>query len=343
MKKVYIVAEIGCNHNGNYGLAKKMVKEAAEAGVDAVKFQTFKAESLISKVAPKADYQKKTTGNSESQLQMTKKLELPREDYVKLKKYAEELDLDVFSTAFDFGSVEFLESLGQSIWKIPSGEITNLPYLEKIGRINVQNKKIILSTGMATLKEIEEAISVLQKEVKNKIVILHCNTEYPTKDEDINVSAIMNIKEKFPQYEVGFSDHSVGSLAATMSVALGSVLIEKHFTLDKNLPGPDHKASATPAELKALVLNVHKAEVIRGNGIKHVTKSERKNKIVARKSIVALTDIKKGDVFSQQNITCKRPGNGISPMDWYKLLGTKAEKDFSEDELIKQTSFYWQE
>ena len=339
MKKIIIVAEIGCNHNGDFNLAKKMVKTAKECGVDAVKFQTFNSKLLISRYAKKAEYQKKTTGENESQLEMTKKLELGKEEYLTLKEYAESLGLIVFSTPFDLESINFLQKNGQRIWKIPSGEITNRPYLEKIGNIEIKDKTIILSTGMSTIDEIKNAVEILQSKKKNRIIILHCNTEYPTPDKDVNISALEDLKNNFKKYEIGFSDHSVGSIGAIMAVTYGITLIEKHFTLDKNFYGPDHKASATPDELKELVQNVRRAELMLGNGKKEVTDSERKNMEIARKSIIAKKDIKKGEVFTEENLTCKRPGNGISPMYWYEILGKKAEYDFKEDELIKSSFF----
>jgi len=345
MNPVYIVAEIGCNHNGDKELARKMVLEAKKCGVDAVKFQTFKADALISKFAPKAEYQKVTTGTNDSQLDMTRKLELPQEDYLELRDYARNLGLEVFSTAFDMESIDFLAAQGQHVWKIPSGEITNLPYLEKIGSLQYPDKKIYLSTGMATINEIRQCIKILEDAgtPKDEITILHCNTEYPTPDEDVNILAIEDLKKNFPGYCIGFSDHSVGYIAAVGATIIGITMIEKHFTLDKNLPGPDHKASVTPDELKALCKNVRRMEVLAGSGKKAVTNSERKNKIVARKSIVAKVPIKKGDIFSEDNLTCKRPGNGISPMDWYKILGCVAEEDFEQDALIKVKGFSWQE
>ena len=284
MKRIFIVAEIGCNHNGNKELAKKMVLEAKKCNVDAVKFQTFRAKDLISKFAPKADYQKKTTGILDSQLEMTRKLELSREDFLELKGYAISLGLSVFSTPFDLSSIEFLETTGQRIWKIPSGEITNLPYLERIGKIKCENKKIILSTGMATKAEVKKSIDILLKAgtKKDEIVILQCNTEYPTPDKDMNILAINDLKKTFPEFEVGFSDHSVGYIAAVGATVLGVSMIEKHFTLDKDMAGPDHKASATPEELKMMVENVRRMEDMLGNGKKIVTESERENKGVAR-------------------------------------------------------------
>lgn len=336
MEHVYIIAEIGCNHCGDATIAKEMVKKAKACGVDAVKFQTFKASALISKYAPKADYQKKTTGENENQLEMTRKLELPFVEYERLRDYALSLGLDVFSTAFDMESIDLLEQSGQSIWKIPSGEITNLPYLERIAKIRIADKQIILSTGMSTVDEIHQAVDVLLKdEIKERITILHCNTEYPTPDVDVNLSAIDTLHQEFPGFRIGFSDHSVGSVAAIGACMKNIVLIEKHFTLDKSLEGPDHKASATPEELALLCESVRRIEVIAGGEGKRVTESERRNINIARKSIVARIGIKKGEVLTATNITCKRPGNGISPMKWYEVLGTKAIKDFTEDQLIE--------
>ncbi|AMB99875.1 N-acetylneuraminate synthase [Aerococcus urinaehominis] len=340
-KSIFIIAEIGCNHNGSFELAKTLVEKAAETGVNAVKFQTFKANQLISKYAPKAEYQKETTGEDDSQLEMTAKLEMSVDDYLLLKEYAESLGLIVFSTAFDMDSIDELENIGQNIWKVPSGEITNLPYLERISKISVDNKKIILSTGMATIEEIEKAVDILNPG-SNEITILHCNTEYPTPDTDVNITAINELKAVFPNHQVGFSDHSVGATAAIMSVALGASVIEKHFTLHKDLPGPDHHASATPDELAELVAHVRRAEVMYGVGNKIVTPSENKNKIVARKSIIAKSAIKKGDVFTEENITTKRPGNGISPMYWHQILGLKSENDFEEDQVIIDSRFEWE-
>ncbi len=336
MSKVFIIAEIGCNHNGNYKLAREMVLEAKKCGVDGVKFQTFNSEALISRYAPKADYQKVTTGTNNSQLEMTKKLELKGEDYLKLKEYAQNLGLVVFSTPFDLKSIDFLFDNGQSIWKIPSGEITNLPYLEKIGSLTASNKQIILSTGMADIDEIKTAVDILiQNGTKeDEITLLHCTTQYPAEDDEINLGAINDLKNNFPKLKIGFSDHSKGYTAAIGAAAIGVCMIEKHFTLDKNMQGPDHKASANPQELVLLCKNVRRIEQMRGIGKKVVTESEEKNKIAARKSIVAKCNIKKGEILTEENITVKRPGNGISPMNWYKILGRKAEKDFREDELI---------
>lgn len=332
MEKIYIIAEIGCNHNGDIELAKKMVDEAVLCGVDAVKFQTFIAEELISKYAPKADYQKITTGESESQLEMTKKLELTQLEYLELKEYTAKKGVEVFSTPFDMPSLDFLISTNMEVYKIPSGEITNLPYLEKIAK---QKKKIILSTGMATIEEIRNAVLVLEKNGSNDIHILHCTTEYPTLDRDLNLNAIRTLQIEFPRYSIGFSDHSLGSVAAIAAAALGATIIEKHFTLDNEMEGPDHRASATPMILKEIVKGVRRTEILLGNFEKVPAEVEKKNKIVARKSIVAKTDIKKGDLFTEKNITVKRPGNGISPMFWYDVLGKVSEKNFGVDENIE--------
>lgn len=345
MKKTYIIAEIGCNHNGSVELARRMVLKAKECGVDAVKFQTFNSEALISCYAPKAEYQKVTTGVKESQLEMTKKLELSYEDFLELKKYAFELGLEVFSTPFDMESIEFLYENGQNVWKIPSGEITNLPYLQKIGDLKCLNKKVIVSSGMATIEEIKLCIQILMESgtTCKQITLLHCNTEYPTPDCDVNILAIHDLQANFKDLSIGYSDHSVGYIASIGAVALGAVMIEKHFTLDKNMEGPDHKASATPKELSALCENIRRIDIMLGSNKKIVTESESKNKVVARKSIVAKCDIKKGEKFTEENLTCKRPGNGISPMRWFDVLEKNAEREFKSDELIIVSGFEWQE
>lgn len=341
MSKVFIVAEIGCNHNGDPALAKKMVDVAKACGVDAVKFQTFKADKLISKYAPKAEYQKVTTGTADSQLEMTRKLELPYDEFVKLEAYARSLGLEVFSTPFDFESIDFLASQQQKVWKIPSGELTNLPYLEKIARLPIEGKTIVISTGMATIEETKASLKVLEDNgmAKKDITILHCNTEYPTPYEDVNLNAFHQLKEVFGEYSIGFSDHSAGYFAGLAAVPYGITFIEKHFTLDKNFEGPDHKASVTPEELKLLCEGIRAVEKSLGSSEKLVTQSEAKNKIVARKSIIASRPIKKGEVFTLDNITTKRPGNGISPMFWYEVLGKTAEQDFEEDQLIQDSRF----
>ncbi|MGL5122745.1 MAG: N-acetylneuraminate synthase [Fusobacteriaceae bacterium] len=345
MNEIYIVAEIGCNHNGDFKLAKDMVDVAKKCGVDAVKFQTFKADQLISKYAPKAEYQIKVTGSTESQLEMTKKLELPYDEFIKLQEYAKESGLDVFSTPFDFDSIDFLAKQNQKIWKIPSGEILNLPYLEKIARLPIEDKEIVISTGMATIDEIKMSLKVLDKNgvPKEKITILHCNTEYPTPYEDVNLNAIKHLQKEFSEYKIGFSDHSEGYFAGIASVTYGITFLEKHFTLNKNFEGPDHKASVTPEELELLCQGVRAVEKSLGSSEKIVTSSEKKNKIVARKSIVAKKNILKGEIYTTENITTKRPGNGISPMEWYNILGKIAEKDFEDDELIEHSNYKNQE
>lgn len=335
MKHIYIIAEIGCNHCGDIKLAKNMVDEAKACGVDAVKFQTFKATELISKYAPKAEYQKLTTGTEDNQLEMTRKLEISYESYIELRDYAIEQGLDVFSTPFDMDSLDFLAESGQAIWKIPSGEITNLPYLEKIAKIKVEGKKILLSTGMSTILEIERAVDIIgMYDDLSHLILLHCNTEYPTPDCDVNLGAIDALHEAFPTLQIGYSDHSIGYVAAIGAVMKDIVLVEKHFTLNKDYPGPDHKASANPEELAALVEGVRRVCNMVGVKEKLVTYSERKNIAIARKSIVARHTIKKGTIFTKENLTCKRPGNGISPMEWYNVLGQTATRDFGEDELI---------
>ncbi|CAO1610837.1 N-acetylneuraminate synthase [Brochothrix thermosphacta] len=329
---VYVIAEIGCNHNGDFNLAKKMVDVAISTGVDAVKFQTFKADKLISKYAPKAEYQKRTTDSEESQLDMTRKLELGFDEYLKLKKYCEDKNVDVFSTPFDDESLEFLISTDMAIYKIPSGEVTNLPYLQKIGSLN---KRVIISTGMATMREIHDAVNILKEAGTEDITILHCTTEYPTQYSDLNLNVIHTLKKEFPNESIGYSDHSIGYEVPIAATAMGATVVEKHFTLDQNMPGPDHKASATPDVLEKLVKGIRVIETALGSYEKRVLPIEEKNKVVARKSIVANEDIKKGDVFTEKNLTVKRPGNGISPMCWYDVLGQKSEKDFKKDQLIQ--------
>lgn len=336
---VYVIAEIGCNHNGDVQLAKKMVDAAVKTGVDAVKFQTFKADKLISKIAPKADYQKITTGDEDSQLEMTRRLELSYDEYLEMKEYCEKKGVDVFSTAFDQDSLDFLISTGMTTFKVPSGEITNLPFLEKVGK---QNKRVILSTGMANLTEIRSAIKILEKNGSHDITILHCTTEYPTAYKDINLNVMKTLKREFPEYNIGFSDHSIGFQVPIMAASLGASIIEKHFTIDNNLPGPDQKASGTPDIFREMVKGIRIAEVAMGSYKKVPVEAERKNKIVARKSIIAKRDIHKGEVFSPDNLTLKRPGNGISPMKWYEIMGKKSELDFSADDLISDSSFKMQ-
>ncbi len=330
--QVFIIAEAGVNHNGDINLAYKLVDKAIEAGVDAVKFQTFKTEKEISKFAMKAEYQKETTGELETQFEMVKKLELPHEDFKKLKRYCDEKGIMFLSTPFEGDSVKFLYELGIEIFKIPSGEITNLPYLQEIGMLK---KKVFLSTGMSTLGEIEKALTILKENGTNDITILHCNTEYPTPMDDVNLNAMNTIRQAF-KIEVGYSDHTLGIEVPIAAVVMGAKVIEKHFTLDKNMEGPDHKASLNSQELKDMVKSIRNIEKALGNGIKAPSKSEIKNINAARKSIVASCDIRKGEIFTEHNLDVKRPGNGISPMRWNEVLGRVAHKDYKEDEMIER-------
>lgn len=331
MGKTFIIAEAGDNHNGSRELAFRLIDKAVEAGADCVKFQTFVTDEVISKRAEKAEYQKAATGSDESQYQMVKKLELSFEQFRELQKYAEERDITFLSTPFDIPSVEFLDSINIPCFKIPSGEITNLPYLIKIAETG---RDVIMSTGMAELNEIESAINILREHGSGDISLLHCNTEYPTPYEDVNLRAMSTLKEKFG-VRVGYSDHTQGIEVPIAAVALGAEIIEKHFTLDHNMEGPDHKASLEPDELKQMVDGIRKTEKALGNGIKTASPSEKKNIQIARKSIVARRDIKKGEILTEENLAVKRPGNGISPMRWYEVIGTKAIRDFSEDEMIE--------
>lgn len=331
MGKTFIIAEAGDNHNGSRELAFRLIDKAVEAGADCVKFQTFITEEIISKRAEKAEYQKAATGSDESQYQMVKKLELSFEQFRELQKYAEERGITFLSTPFDIPSVEFLDSINIPCFKIPSGEITNLPYLIKIAETG---RDVIMSTGMAELNEIESAINILREHRSGDISLLHCNTEYPTPYEDVNLRAMLTLKEKFG-VRVGYSDHTQGIEVPIAAVALGAEIIEKHFTLDHNMEGPDHKASLEPDELKQMVDGIRKTEKALGNGIKTASPSEKKNIQIARKSIVARRDIKKGEILTEENLAVKRPGNGISPMRWYEVIGTKAIRDFSEDEMIE--------
>ncbi|MDY0321764.1 MAG: N-acetylneuraminate synthase [Arcobacteraceae bacterium] len=332
MSKVFIIAEAGVNHNGSLELAKKLVDVAVEAKADAVKFQTFKASLGVSKFAPKAEYQIETTSKDESQLDMVRKLELTEEMHEELIKYCAEKNIMFLSTPFDLYSVDLLASYGLDIFKIPSGEITNLPYLRKIGQLK---KKIILSTGMANLGEIESAVDILTTAGTNKddITLLHVTTQYPTPMEDVNLKAMVTIGNAFGM-KYGYSDHTLGIEIPIAAVALGACVIEKHFTLDCNMEGPDHRASLNPQGLKDMVSAIRNIELALGDGIKKASPSEYKNLAIARKSIVAKQNIKAGEVFTQDNITVKRPGTGISAMRWDEIIGTKASRDYVEDELI---------
>ena len=344
--RVLIIAEAGVNHNGSIEIAKQMVDKAVDAGVDIIKFQTFKSEKLVSKTARQAEYQQRNIGKQdEGQLEMLKKLELSQQDHEELIAYCNKKGIRFFSTAFDMDSIDYLHSLNMGLWKIPSGEITNYPYLRKIASYG---EPIILSTGMCELSDIEAAVNVInefwptakcQQLTANSqwptadITILHCNTEYPTPYQDVNLKAMLEIAETF-KVKFGYSDHTQGIEVPIAAVALGASVIEKHFTLDKTMEGPDHKASLEPEELKAMVQAIRHIEQALGTGHKTISESERKNIEIARKSIVAACPIKAGELFTEDNLTVKRPGSGISPMRWNEVVGTFAVKDFEEEEPI---------
>ena len=330
--KVFIIAEAGVNHNGSINLAKKLIDAAVASGADAVKFQTFKAENLATKYAKKANYQKNLTNQKESQFDMLKKLELSKEMHIELINYSKIKDIKFLSSPFDYESIELLKDLGLKIFKIPSGEITNLPYLRHIGKLN---KKIILSTGMSNIDEVKTALDILINSgtKKKNIIVLHANTEYPTPMEDVNLKAMLTIGKEL-EVNFGYSDHTLGIEVDIAAVAMGAKCIEKHFTLSCNMKGPDHKASLEPDQLKEMVKAIRNIERALGSNIKKPSKSELPNIQIARKSIVAKTKIKKGDILREDNITVKRPGGGISPMKWDNVVGTKATKDYNEDELI---------
>jgi len=333
MQNVLIIAEAGINHNGDIRLAKDMVNTAYEAGADIIKFQTFKAEKVISRFAPKADYQLTTTNKDETQLEMAKKLELSYDNFRELFDYCNKVGIMFMSTPFDSESLYFLEELGQKYMKIPSGEVTNLPYLRKIGELN---KKIIMSTGMMKLNEIGLTLDILNSSGtdNNNITLLHCNTEYPTPMEDVNLNAMKTIRMKY-DLEVGYSDHSLGIEIPIAAVALGARVIEKHFTLDKTMEGPDQTSSLNPDELMRMVKAIRNIELSLGDGIKRPSPSEKRNIPIARRSIVASRNIKKGEIYTENNITVKRPGTGISPMKWDEIIGQVAQWNFKKDELIK--------
>ena len=331
--KTFIIAEAGVNHNGSIELAYKLIDKARDGGADAVKFQSFKADKLVSSKAEKAEYQKQTTEVRESHYEMIKKLELSLDDHYKLIEYCKKVGIKFLSSPFDLDSIELLEELRLDIFKIPSGEIINLPYLRKIGKLN---KNVILSTGMSDLGEIEDALNVLVENGTdiNKIIVLQCNTEYPTPYEDVNLKAMLTIKNSFG-VKVGYSDHTKGIEVPIAAVALGAEVIEKHFTLDRNMEGPDHKASLVPNELKDMVFAIRNIEKSLGSGIKKASKSELKNKPIARKSLIAVKEIKKGELFTEKNIGIKRPGNGISPMRWDEVIGKISNKEYCVDDLIE--------
>lgn len=329
---IFIIAEAGVNHNGDTELAMRMVDTAADAGADAVKFQTFRADRIISRHARKAEYQKKTTGADESQLEMVKKLELSADAHAGLMDRCREKGIMFLSTPFDFESIDLLNGLGMEIFKIPSGEITNLPYLRRVGGLR---KRIILSTGMSTLGEVETALDILVSAgtARDDITVLHCTTEYPAPLEEVNLRAMLTMGDAL-KVKVGYSDHTPGIVVPVVAAAMGACVIEKHFTLDKNMPGPDHKASLEPDELRKMVQAIRTVESALGDGIKRPSSSEAGNRIVARKSIVAARKIGAGERFTGENLISKRPGSGISPMLWDSVIGRTASRDFEEDELI---------
>ena len=332
MRKVLIIAEAGVNHNGTLELARKLVDVASDCAADIVKFQTFTADSIVSRSAEKAQYQKETTSTSESLHGMIKKLELDKETHLELNTYCKEKRIEFLSSPFDNRSIDLLDELGLERLKIPSGEIHNLPYLRHIGSFG---KPIILSTGMSNLSEIEAALDILEKAgtSRDEITVLHCNTEYPTPMEDVNLNAMLTIRRKLG-VKVGYSDHTLGIEIPIAAVALGATVIEKHFTLDRNLPGPDHRASLEPGELKDMIKSIRNIERAMGDGVKKPSPSETKNIPIARKSIVVKMSIKKGEIFSDENLTVKRSGAGTSPMEWDNLIGRYSEKDYHPDDLI---------
>ena len=326
---VFIIAEAGVNHNGSFETACRLVDAAKEAGVDCIKFQTFKAENLVSHNAKKADYQVRETGDS-SQQEMLKQLELSFGDFTRLKAYCDKVGIHFLSTPFDFESIDFLNTIEMPFWKVPSGEVTNLPYLIHLAQTE---KPVVMSTGMCEMFEIEAALKVLKDHGAPEICLLHCNTEYPTPYEDVNLRAMQTMRDTF-HLEVGYSDHTKGIEVPIAAVAMGATIIEKHLTLDRNMKGPDHKASLEPDELKAMVTAIRHLQKAMGTGNKTPSPSEQKNIAVARKSIVAACDISEGELLTEENITVKRPGTGISPMKWFEVIGTKAVRSFAEDEQI---------
>ncbi|WP_234122904.1 N-acetylneuraminate synthase [Clostridium hydrogenum] len=331
MNKVFIIAEAGVNHNGDINIAKKLIDEAAICGADAIKFQTFKAANLVTKNAKQADYQINNLNKETSQFEMLKKLELSYKEYVQLKLYCDVKKIMFLSSAFDLESIDFLSKIGMSIFKIPSSEIDNVPYLRKVAKLK---KKVILSSGMSNLGDIEFAINILRENGTEDITVLHCNTDYPTKMEEVNLKAMETIKAAF-KLPVGYSDHTKGIEVPIAAVALGAKVIEKHFTLDKSMEGPDHKASLEPFELKNMVKAIRNIEIALGDGRKAKTPSEKINARVGRKSLVAKVDIKAKEIFTEENICVKRPGTGIPPRYWDFAIGKAAKRNFKKDELIE--------
>ena len=331
--KILIIAEAGVNHNGDISIAKELIDVAADSGADLVKFQTFKADSLVTKKAAKAEYQLKTSGSDESQHEMLSRLQLTEEMHRELIAHCKSRNIQFFSTGFDTESIDFLVSLGQDQFKIPSGEITNLPLLRHIGSLG---KRVILSTGMSDLEEVGNALEVIIEAgtSKNRITVLHCTSEYPAPMVDINLRAMKSIQDSY-DVAVGYSDHTIGTEVAIAAAALGATIIEKHFTLDRNLIGPDHQASLEPLELKSMITAIRNIEIAMGDGVKKLTPSESTNKLVSRKSIVAKGKIYKGELFTSENLTTKRPGTGISPMRWDELIGTASKENYLDDEIIQ--------
>lgn len=331
MERTLIIAEAGVNHNGDIELAKKLAYTAKEAGADVVKYQTANVDMLVTEFASMANYQEINTQIHKSQKSFLRGLQLSEDEFYILKEFCDNIHIMFVSTPFDNLSIDFLSSFNMPFWKIPSGEITNYPYLVKIAKTK---KKVILSTGMSNLDEVENAFSLLKKSGTEDISILHCTSQYPTPFEDVNLNVIPMLKEKF-HVTVGYSDHTMGIEIPITAVAMGARIIEKHFTLDRNMEGPDHKASLEPNELKKMVTSIRNIEMALGDGEKKVSKSERENIIIARKSIVASKKIKKGEILTSENVTTKRPGSGINPMRWNEVIGTVAIRDFEEDEIIE--------
>lgn len=331
MSKVFIIAEAGVNHNGDINIAKRMIDVACEVGVDAIKFQTFKTEKLVCANAEKAEYQKETTEKNESQAEMLKKLELSKDEHVELIQYCNKKKIMFLSTPFDEESIDLLVELKLPIIKIPSGEITNYPYIRKIGQLR---KKVILSTGMSTLEEIADVIEVLKNNGTEEITLLHCNSQYPTPMEDVNLNAMITMKDTF-HLNVGYSDHTLGIEVPIAATAMGATVIEKHFTLDRTMEGPDHRASLEPDELKTMVRAIRNIEKALGSKEKKVSQSEDNNVKIVRKSIVASKSINKGDLFTEENLTTKRPGTGINPMKWDEIVGSTADRNYKPDEIIR--------
>ncbi|MCW3482240.1 N-acetylneuraminate synthase [Neisseriaceae bacterium JH1-16] len=333
MKRTYIIAEAGVNHNGDLAMAKELINVAARAGADAVKFQTFTSSTLVSRVAPKAGYQLDTTDKEESQKDMLAKLELDEHAHMELARYAAEAGITFLSSPFDVASIDFLLGMDIPLLKVPSGEINNLPYLRRIG---AAGKPVVLSTGMASLGDVEAAITSLEQAgtLRGNITVLHCNTEYPTPFDDVNLRAMNTLADAFG-VSVGYSDHTLGIEVAIAAVARGATLIEKHFTLDRTLPGPDHRASLEPDELTAMITAIRHVEAALGSQIKQPSASELKNRPIARKSLIAAVGIRQGELFSEANLTTKRPGTGMSPMLWDQVIGKPAPRDFEPDELIE--------